>query len=347
MVLTDYHNRIVPDGTTDFSKAIGTNAFVLESFDPGVRIKGKRFANFYRTDRGFLDAFDMTVINDSAARMNALISGQVDVVNRVDAKIANLIKAKKNLALVQAAGGWHTVISLLQDKGALFENHDLRLAMKYGIDRTQIVKTLFQGYGTVGNDTPIPKSDPNYNPNIAQAVYDPEKAKSYLKKSGFAGQVSIQASEAAFNGAVDMATLMQASLTKTGLKVDVKKEAADGFWNNVWLKGACVTSYWAGRSTATQMLDVAYGPKAPWNESRYQNPKFGQLLDAARAELDATKRRDILWEAQALMSADVATLIPAFQDYLDAHNDKVGGHTPHSLAPLDNNNITQKAWIKA
>ncbi len=347
MVLTDYHNRVVPDGTTDFSKAIGTNAFVLESHEAGVRIKGKKFANFWRTDRGYLDGFDITVINDSSARMNALITGQVDVANRVDPKIAGLIKAKKGLSLVQSNGTWHSVISLLQDKGAMFESLDLRLAMKYGIDRTQIVKTLFGGYGAVGNDTPIAKIDPYYNPHIAQAVYDPEKAKFHLKKSGFSGEVTIQASDAAFNGAVDMATLMQSTLSKAGLKVTVKKEPADGFWSNVWLKGNCVTSYWGGRSTATQMLDVGYGPTAPWNESHFKDPKFGKLLDEARAELNEGKRREILYEAQAIMSAQVATLVPAFRDYIDAHHDNVGGHTPHALFDLDNTLLTQKAWLKA
>jgi peptide/nickel transport system substrate-binding protein len=347
MVLTDYHNRVVPDGTTDFSKGIGTNAFVLESYDAGVRVRGKKFANFWRTDRGYLDGFDITVINDSSARMNALISGQVDVVNRVDPKIAGLIKAKKNLSIVQSNGTWHSVVSLMQDKGALFENLDLRLAMKYGIDRTQIVKTLFGGYGSVGNDTPISRQDPYYNPNIPQATFDVDKAKFHLKKSGFDGEVTIQASDAAFNGAVDMATLMQSTLGKTGLKVTVKKEAADGFWSNVWLKGACVTSYWGGRSTATQMLDVGYGPNAPWNESHFRDPKFGMLLDAARSELNQAKRKEILFEAQAIMSAQVATLVPAFRDYIDAHQDNVGGHTPHGLFDLDNTLLTQKGWMKA
>lgn len=347
MVLTDYHNRIVPDGTTDFSKGIGTGPFVVESYEPGVRVRGKKAKNFWRTDRGFLDGFDLTVINDQAARMNALISGQVDVVNRVDPKLANLIKSKKGLSLVQAAGGWHTVISMMQDTGALFANRDLRQAMKYGIDRAQIVKTLFGGFGTIGYDHPIPKGTLDWNPNIPLPAFDADKAKSFLKKSGFDGTVTIQASDAAFNGAVDMATLMQASLTKIGLKVVVKKEPADGFWDNVWLKGACVTSYWAGRSTASQMLDVAYGPTAPWNESHYKSEKFGALLTEAKSQLDAAKRRALLWEAQALLASDTANLIPAFQDYLDAHNDKVGGHTPHSLSPLDGNNITLKAWIKA
>ena len=134
---------------------------------------------------------------------------------------------------------------------------------------------------------------------------------------------------------------------KAGLKVDVKKEPADGFWSNVWLKGACVVSYWAGRTTATQMLDVGYGPGAPWNESHYQNPKFTALLNAARAELDAGKRKSILFEAQALMSDDVAALIPAFRNSLDAHNGKVGGLVPASLSDMDNSAITVRGWMKA
>ena len=347
MVLTDYHARMVPEGTTDFSKATGTGAFTLGGYQPGVRVQGKKFANYWRRDRGFLDAFDLTVINDSTARLNALMSGQVDAINRVDAKVAGLIKSKKDFELVVSPGGRHTVISLLQDPGAMFENHDLRLAMKYGIDREQVVKTLMGGYGNVGMDHPIPRGDANYNTNLKPVAYDPEKAKFHLKKSGFAGNVVIQSSEAAFSGAVDMATLFQANLVKAGMKIDVKKEPADGFWSNVWLKGNCVVSYWAGRTTATQMLDVAYGPTAPWNESRYRNPKFAALLNAARAELDAGKRKTILFEAQALMADDVAALIPAFRNSLDAHNSKVGGHVPSSLSDMDNSAITLRGWMKA
>ena len=147
--------------------------------------------------------------------------------------------------------------------------------MKWGVDREQIVKALFAGYGTVGNDHPIPKTDPYYNSSLPQVHYDPDKAKFYAKKAGMAA-ITIQASDAAFNGAVDMATLMQASANKAGLKVDVKKEPADGFWDNVWLKGPCVTSYWAGRSAATQMLSVAYGPDAPWNESHCKDAALRQ-----------------------------------------------------------------------
>ena len=66
----------------------------------------------------------------------------------------------------------------------------------------------------------------------------------------------------------------------------MKKEPADGFWDNVWLKGAFVSSYWGGRAAATQMLSVAYAAGAPWNETHWNNEKFEKLLADARGETD-------------------------------------------------------------
>jgi peptide/nickel transport system substrate-binding protein len=345
-VLTDYHMLIVPNGFADWAKPVGTGPFVLDRFEPGVRFAAKRHAGYWKPNRGHLDAIDITVINDTSARLNALMTGQVDAINRLDPKLAPLVQKNQKLEIVRAAGGWHTVVSMMRDKPP-FDNIDLRQALQWGIDREQIVKVLFAGFGTVGNDQPIPKTDPYYNPTLPQIHFDADRAKFHLKKAGGAPSITIQASDAAFNGAVDMATLMQASAAKAGLTIDVKKEPADGFWDNVWLKGACVTSYWAGRSAATQMLSVAYGPDAPWNESHFKSPRFTALLAAARAELDEPKRRVMIWEMQTILHDDAATIVPAFRDWVDAHNRNVGGHTPHGGFDMDNGLIADKAWLKA
>ena len=346
-VLTDYHVLIVPDGHTDWTKAIGTGGYILDKYEPGVRISAKRNPNYWKPDRAHVDAVDITVINDTSARLNALMTGQVDTINRLGPKLVALVQKNSKLEVIRAPGGWHTVISMMQDR-APFDNVDLRLALKYGIDREQAIKALFAGYGTVGNDHPIPKTDPYWNSDLPQIKYDPEKAKFHLKKSGLTSPpVTLQASDAAFAGAVDMALLFQQSAGKAGLKIDVKKEPADGFWDNVWLKGPCVTSYWGGRAAATQMLAVAYGPDAPWNESHYKNPKFTQLLAAARAETDETKRKPMIWDMQQLLHDDGATIVPAFRDWLDGNSKKVGGHTPHGGFDMDNGYIAEKAWLKA
>ncbi len=346
-VLTDYHLLMVPDGHKDWAKPIGTGPFVLEKFDPGVRIALKKSQDYWKEGRGHLDSAEVTVVNDSSARLNGLISGQLDAINRLDAKTVALIQKAPKIEVVRAPGGWHTVLAMQTDK-APYDNNDIRLALKYATDREQILKALFSGYGTIGNDHPISPGDPYFNKDLPQRKHDPERAAFHLKKAGIADpKILLQASDAAFNGAVDMATLFQASAAKGGVKIDVKKEPADGFWDNVWLKGAFVESYWGGRAAATQMLAVAYKSGAPWNETHWNNGKFEKLLSDARSETDEAKRKTYIWDMQAMLREEGGALIPVFKDWLDAHHDNVGGHTPHSGFDMDNGYILDKAFLKA
>jgi len=346
-VLSDYHLLMVPKDFKDWAKPVGTGAFTFEAFDPGVRAAFKRNANYWKQGRGHADAVEITVINDTNARMNALVTGQVDVIHRVDPKTIALLKKAPNLEVVRAPGGWHSILSMFTDT-APFNNPDIRLALKYAIDREKVLQVLFAGYGTVGNDSPIPRGDPYFNSELPQTKYDPDKAKFHFAKAGLDNpSIVLSASDAAFGGAVDMATLYQATAAKAGISITVKREPADGFWDNVWLKAPFVTSYWGGRPAATQMLAIAYKSDAPWNDTHWKKEGFDKLLADAQAELDEGKRKGYIWEMQKQLHEEGGALIPAFRDWLDAHSSKVGGHTPHNGFDLDNGRIAEKAWLKA
>jgi peptide/nickel transport system substrate-binding protein len=346
-LLTDYHILMVPDEHTDWSKPIGTGAFTLESFQAGVRAAMKSNKNFWKKDRGFFDAIELTVINDSNARMAALMSGQIDVMNRADPKTVALIEKSPIYESTRSAAGWHPVMAMRVDK-APYDNADMRRAMKHAIDRKQLLKTMFNDYGVLGNDHPIPKADPFYHPELPQTEYDPDKARFHFKKAGVTDpKIVLQASDASFNGAVDMGTLYQASAGKCDIKIEVKKEPADGFWSNVWLKGDFVTGYWGGRPAATMMLGVCYQGGANWNETHMANATFDKLLADARAELDPAKRKKYIWDLQELLNKDGGAVIPVFRDFIDGHSKKLGGLTPHGGFDLANGRFAEKAWFKA
>ena len=346
-VLSDYHVLMVPNGFSDWANPVGTGGYTLGKFDPGVRCSLKRNPNYWKPGRANAETIEITVINDSTAMLAALESGQVDIIHRVQPQAVERIKKNPKLALVQAPGGWHAIMPMMVDKDP-YSNADLRLALKYAINRDAVLKTMFHGYGSVGNDHPIPKGDPFYNSSLPQTAYDPDKAKFYFKKAGLAdAKILLQASDAAFGGAVDMAQLYQANAKKAGIAIEVKKEPADGFWDNVWLKAPFMTSYWGGRPAATQMFGVAYKSDAPWNDTHWKVPAFDKLLSDARAELDVKKRGEYIWAMQEMLHSQGGALIPVFRDWLDAHNEKVGGHTPHNGFDLDNGRICEKAWLKA
>ena len=138
---------------------------------------------------------------------------------------------------------------------APFDNVNVRMALKYAIDRKAIVDKVFYGHGTPGNDNPIA-------PTIQFAIdpqprhdYDPEKAKAYLKKAGLDSlKVDLSVADAAFAGAVDAALLYKDSAAKAGIDINVIREPDDGYWDNVWLKKPWCMSYWNGRPTVR--LDV-------------------------------------------------------------------------------------------
>jgi peptide/nickel transport system substrate-binding protein len=344
-ILGDFHLLIVPKDFKDWNNPIGTGAYQIDKWEPGVRIVAKKAGSYWKSGRGLLDTIDITVINDSAQRMNALLTGQVDLIHRVDKKSVDLFKSAPGISLVEGRNGWHTIMAAQVDK-APFNNRDLRLALKYAMDREQILKTLFNGFGSIGNDHPIPPADPYFNKDLPQYTYDPDKAKFHFAKAGLSGsKIALSASDAAFSGAVDMAVLFQASAAKAGLPIDVKKEPADGFYDNVWLKAPFVTSYWNGRPSATQVLSAPYRKGAPWNETHWANDRYEKLLSDAKAETDEAKRKTYIWEMQAMLHEDGGCLIPLFSGTLDAYTEQVKGHAPTGWLELNNCRISERAWM--
>ncbi|HEX2581946.1 MAG TPA: ABC transporter substrate-binding protein [Dongiaceae bacterium] len=345
--LGDYHLLVVPNNFTDWQNPVGTGAYAFDHYEPGVRLLTKRNMNYWKEGRGNVDSVETLVINDTQARMNALISGQVDAISRADTKTIGLIKNVPDLAVVNSPGGWHAILAMQTDKMP-FTDSNVRRALRYAMDRQQMLETLFNGYGSLGNDHPIPRSDPFYNSELPQIAYDPDKAKFFLGKAGLSSlAVGLSASEAAFDGGVNAAVLYQAAAKKAGVAIDIHREPADSFWSNVWLKAPFCLSYWAGRAAATQMLAVAYESQASYNETHWNNSRFDSLLNTARAETDETKKRTAIWEMQAMLHDDGGALIPVFADWVDACHKRVKGLTPHGIANFDNLRLAEKAWFSA
>jgi len=95
-------------------------------------------------------------------------------------------------------------------------------------------------------------------------------------------KVSLSAANAAFEGAVDAATMFREQATKAGIDIEIVREPADGYWSSVWMKKPFVVSYWGGRPTEDWMFSQVYASDAKWNESYWKDPAFDKLLLEAR-----------------------------------------------------------------
>ena len=345
-LMTDYHLIIQPGGGYDNPTAgIGAGPYILETFEPGVRYAFKKNPNYFDPNMGHADEVEILSINDNTARTAALQAGQVQMINRVDPKIVELLKGAPGVQVRRAAGRGHYVFIMHCDK-APFDNNDLRMALKLGINREEMVQKILGGLGSRGNDFPINASYPLFDDTIEQREYDAAKAKEYYDKSGHDGSpIILRTAPGAFPGAVDAANLFAASANAAGIPLQVKLEPDDGYWSNVWNVEPFCASYWGGRPVQDQMYSVAYLSSAEWNDTRFKNAKFDELLMTARAELDQAKRKADYSEMAHLLRDEGGVIVPMFNEFVHGVSDTVGGWVDDPNAEMMNFRALAKCWV--
>jgi peptide/nickel transport system substrate-binding protein len=342
-----HHQIIQPKcGKDNPTEGISCGPYKIVSNEPGVRHVLEKYDGYYNADLGHASTIEILVINDATARISALQSGQVNMINRVEPKIVELIKRVPGVTIRTASGRGHYVF-INHCNTAPFDNLDLRLALKYSMDRQEMVDRILMGYGSIGNDIPINKAYPLFSDDLEQRPFDPEKAAEHYKKSGHSGSILLRTSDVAFPGAVDAAQLYQQSCAKAGITVEVKREPGDGYWSEVWNKQPFSTSYWGGRPTQDQMYSTAYYSKADWNDTRFFNEKFDQLLLAAHSQLDNVKRKAMYRDMATILQAEGGLIAPMFNDYIDATGPNVEGWVEDPNYELSGGYALQRCWLAA
>jgi peptide/nickel transport system substrate-binding protein len=351
-LLSDYHLLIYPAGQIEeaIRDGIGTGLYRVQSFDPGVRFLGTRVDSHYKDgEAGWFDEVEYIAINDNTARMNALLTGQVDAINRIDVTTESLLRANPTIRIQEVTGNQQYTFPMLTNV-APFDDVNIRRALKHAINRQEMVDKILLGHGRVGNDSPIGPANQYFFEQMEQTRYDPDRAKFHLKQAGLSElSIDLSASDAAFEGALDAAQLYQASAKAAGININVIQEPADGYWSNVWLKKPFCACYWSGRATEDWMFSVAYEDGAPWNDTQWgreDSERFQDLLLDARAELDADKRREMYQEMQQILSDDGGLVLPMFANWVQAVNNKVA--TPDvigNLWQLDNARFSERWWM--
>lgn len=344
-LLTEYHLIIQPGGGFDAPAAgCGSGPYTIEVAEHGVRYFFKKFPDHWRPEVGHVDSIELLVVNDQTARASALQSGRVHMINLVDAKTARLLGRHPRVSIENTAGRAHYVFYMRTDTPP-FDNVDLRLALKYAIDRDEMVKRVLHGFGTLGNDFPINAGYPLFPDDIPQRSYDPEKAAYHYKKSGHSGPIVLRTSAAAFSGAVDAAALFQQHAARAGIELTIRREPADGWWTNVWNVQPFVASYWGGRPVQDQQYSLGYKSDADWNETRWVRPEFDRLLVQARSESDAVRRKALYRQMAMMVRDDGGEIVSMFNDFIDAIGSNVQGYIRDPGAELSNGFGPIRCWL--
>ncbi|HCQ66350.1 MAG TPA: peptide ABC transporter substrate-binding protein [Rhodobacteraceae bacterium] len=331
-IMTAYQFAICPaneDGSIDWQSGDGSGPYKIDSGEFGVQFALSRHDGWHGEGAWF-DKVELITLNDANARQTALVTGDVDAISQIDLKTMALMGRDPNLQLFNVPSGAAITLPMLTDT-APFDNVDVRNALKLSIDRDEMIEKIMFGAATKGNDFHHSPAQPYWPDDIPQREYDPDQAKALLKKAGAEGlTVNLSTADSVTSGAVDMAVLYAEHAKAAGITINVVREPSDGYYSDVWLKKPWCLVSWGSRPTPDMMYTLAYKSDAAWNESRWQNERFNELLLQGKGELDDSVRAEIYREMAILARDDGGTVIPFFNNFVYGARANVG--TPENLA---------------
>ena len=346
VVLGTFHFHIIKAGTTDFTTAIGTGPFRCREFTPGVRSIAVKNPGYWQNGKPYLDEVEFIGIQDEQARVNALLSGDVQLIAGVDPRSVRRITQAPGFGVFETRAGYYTNLVMRLDMQPA-SNPDFAMAIKVMTDRAQIRSAILRGHGVVANDQPIDPTNRFYFDGLSQRPFDLDRAKFHFQKSGVGSTaLPIVCSPAAPNS-IDMAQLLQQSGQRIGMNLELRRVPADGYWSNHWFKHPLGYGAINPRPSADILFTLFFKSDATWNESGWKNERFDQLVVAARTETDLAKRKQMYADMQVLVHEHCGIGIPVFSNLLDGHSAKLKGLGAIPVGNLMGFDFAQHVWLDA
>lgn len=328
-----YFQGVVPKGYQPNAvgkgplRYVGTGPFKVQSFTPGRESVHVRNENYWRSGQPWFDQVRIINFPSDAAKVNALLSGQIDAMTDVPFAQVPVVRGRRNLRIYTAQTGAWTPLCMRVDV-APFNDVRVRRAFRLLINRPQVVQQGLSGFGRVGNDIYSP-FDPAYaGDEFPQRRYDPEQARSLLRQAGQENLSVELITSPADTGMVEGATIFAQNAKAGGVDVTVRNVDGGTIYGDQYLKWPFSADYWGTRNYLQQ---VAAGvlKTAPFNETHwdaYENyPRFESLYRQALATVNERRRAEIIKEMQRMEYNDGGLIIWGFKNLTDAYSSRVGG----------------------
>jgi peptide/nickel transport system substrate-binding protein len=329
------------DKTPEFlgTHPVGTGPYVFDKWVKGATLTLHANTKYWAGVPSFDRVIFKALTNDST-RVAAILSNEVDLINRVPVKDINRVKQSKNF--IQKPG--LRLIYLQMDhpradspyvtgKINPFADVRVRRAIYYAINEKNIVKYIMNGFAE-----PAGQFQPHvvfgYDDSIKRVSFDPAQAKKLLADAGYPNgfEVVMDAPNNRYINDEQIAQAVASDLAKVKIKVKVnampksayfpKVNSSDSSFNMLgWSNSDGDASSFLDACVHTYDQDKGYGR---YNGGRYSNPEVDRLIEESDVTIDQVKRLELMKKAQKIALVDDQNIIPLhYQVDLYAFNNKI------------------------
>jgi peptide/nickel transport system substrate-binding protein len=336
-----YPMVIVQNGWKNFKQPVGTGAFMAEKFKPGQGSLFKRNPHYWMSGLPYVDEVEISSIPDPQARLDALLSGQVDGIEQLTYAQAKQHLAQKDITVLVGNGPQIVPITMSADLPP-FNDVRVRQAFRLIADRPALLQGAQFGFGQLGNDL-AGKGLKWYANDLPQRHQDLDKAKFLLKKAGHQNLTVTLYSSTAIAGMLESAQIFAQQARKAGVTVNVNNGPPDTYFTSKYLKWAFGQTNWPA-IPIPNWINESLTSKAFYNETHWKRPSFDKLVLKAQGEQNEAKAKELWFEVQKILYDQGGYLIWGFTPFLDGVAKRVQGVHPSGFFALGNFDF-QHFWL--
>lgn len=291
----------------------GNGPFKLTEWRKGDSIIMERFDGYYGgasdippAGKACVDRVIFKVIPETASRVAALLSGDVDIINELPPFSIAQVKNNPDTE-VMTVNGTRSFFIALNNKGKVFGDIKMRQAVAYALDKKLIIDRILGG-NAVSIDGILSPAAFGAS-KLPSHDYDPQKAKALLAAAGYPDGIDVVIdTEGAYK---DTVQAIASVLAKSGIraKVEVSESAIlKAKWDpkDENPKGDMYFTSWGNGSLDPYDIFLpTHRSGDRGNSAHYANPELDKLLDQASSELDTEKRAGLYNKAEAIINADL------------------------------------------
>ncbi|MEO6843654.1 MAG: ABC transporter substrate-binding protein [Ginsengibacter sp.] len=316
----------------------GTGPFELVAWEEDQAMVMKKNLNYFEKDSTgtrlpYIDGIKITFLQNKATEFLEFQQKRLDFVNEIDPSFKDEILTKagmlrkdwigkivliKHPALTIEYLGFLCDSSLDVVKNSPIKDVRIRKAINYGFNRKKMMLYIRNSIGIPAESGFIPAAFPSFDSSAVKGYhYDPARALELLKESGYPNGVGLPPLKLLTVPLyADLASYIANELLQIGIKINVEvvqkslllEQTAKS--EALFFRGSWIADY----PDAENFLSVFYSKNpAPPNYTRYNNPKFDKLYEAALSEKNDSARYKIYQQADQVMIKD-APVVPLWYD---------------------------------
>jgi peptide/nickel transport system substrate-binding protein len=320
-----YEGTKIPENPHNIAP-IGTGPFIFKEWVRGSHVLYERNPNYWDGGKPYLDQLIIRFINDTAAAVAALETGEVLLSANAPVPLSDIERLKHSDRLAFESRGYsygNSIVRLeLNFENKYLADIKVRHAIAHAFDRKFIADTVFYGYATPLDGPVSPSLSKFFYPDLPKYAFDPAKAEALLDEAGYPRGANGVRFELFIDPLQPAGTYKQAadyiaqSLDKVGIKTSVRTQDFATFVKRVYT----ARDFDLALEGMSNLFDPTVGiQRLYWsknfkigvpfsNGAKYFSAETDRLLEAAAVEPDEKKRYDYFVDFQKQVVADLPAI---------------------------------------